>query len=180
MKKLKRISDWLQVFILVVLIVITIPYTPLLWKPLSQDQKSLVIEGIYLSAFLFGICILVYLVFYQKERKVLPYFWLMVITILYIQAFSALKDFPIEKFHVIEYGALGFLIFKALKNDLKDLSIYIWSALIICYIGIIDETIQWILPNRVGTIEDVWLNIKSGVLVLMLIGLVIRPGEIEK
>jgi len=180
MEKIKRISGWLQVLVLVGLIFITIPYTPLLWKPLSAHQKSFAIVGIYFLAFLFGILILIYLVFYKKERKLSPYLWFLVITILYIQSFNTLKDFPIEKIHLIEYGALGFLIFKALKNDLKDLSIYIWSALIICYIGIIDETIQWIVPNRVGTIEDVWLNIRSGVLVLMLIGLVIRPGEIEK
>ena len=180
MEKIKRISGWLQVLALVVLIFITIPYTPLLWKLLSAHQKSFAIVVIYFLAFLFGILILIYLVFYKKERKLSPYLWFLVITILYIQSLNTLKDFPIEKIHLIEYGALGFLIFKALKNDLKDLSIYIWSALIICYIGIIDETIQWIVPNRVGTIEDVWINIKSGGLVLMLIGLVIRPGEIEK
>jgi len=180
MEKIKRISGWLQVLVLVVLIFITIPYTPLLWKPLSAHQKSFAIVVIYFLAFLFGILILIYLVFYKKERKLSPYLWFLVITILYIQFFNTLNEFPIEKIHLIEYGALGFLIFKALKNDLKDLSIYIWSALIIFYIGIIDETIQWIVPNRVGTIEDVWLNIKSGVLVLMLTGLVIRPGEIGK
>jgi len=70
-------------------------------------------------------------------------------------------------------------MFKALKNDLKDLNIYIWSGLITFYVGIFDEVIQWRVPNRVGAIEDVWLNTKSGILALMLIGLVIRPGEIE-
>lgn len=180
MKNLKRISDWVQVFLMVVLILITIPYTPLLWKPLAPDQKSFVIMGVYFLTFLLGISILIYLIYYKKKARISSYLWLLIVTILYIQAFNSLNEFPIEKIHLIEYGVLGFLVFKALKNDLKDLSIYIWSGLIIFYVGIIDETVQWITPNRVGTIEDVWLNVKSGILVLMLIELVIRPREIER
>ena len=180
MTKSKRISDWLQVLSLIVLICLTIPYTPLLWKPLSADQKSLIITGIYALAFLLGLFILIYLFFCRKERRVLPYLWLFTVALLYLQALNSLKEFPIEKFHLIEYGVLGILTFKALKNDIKDLSVYILSGLVILYIGIFDETIQWFTPNRVGAIEDVWLNIKSGILSLMLIGLVLRPREIEE
>ncbi|OGL43408.1 MAG: hypothetical protein A2042_07460 [Candidatus Schekmanbacteria bacterium GWA2_38_11] len=179
MTKSKRISDWLQVLSLIVLICLTIPYTPLLWKPLSADQKSLIITGIYALAFLLGLFILIYLFFYRKERRVLPYLWLFTVALLYLQALNSLKEFPIEKFHLIEYGALGILTFKALKNDIRDLNIYIWSILITFYVGIFDETVQWLVPNRVGAIEDVWLNTKSGILSLMLIGLVIRPKGIE-
>ena len=176
---LKQVYDWLQVFLCSVLIFITIPYTPLIWKTLSAAQKSQVIIGIYFLALLLGISILIYLLFLKKERSIFPYFWFLIAVLLYVQSFSILNEFPVEKVHLIEYGILGFLVFKALKNNLKNLNVYIWSLLLIFYVGIFDETIQWLIPNRIGDIIDVWLNTKSGVLSLLLIGLVIRPRDIE-
>lgn len=108
----------------------------------------------------------------------LPYLWLLIIAFLYILLLKNLNEFPVEKIHLVEYGILGLLTFKALKNSIKDLTVYILSFVITFYVGMFDEVIQWIVPNRVGTIEDVWLNVKSSLLILMLIGLVIKPKEI--
>src|SRR3972149_5360149 len=123
MKISKKYFDWLQFILFSILIFITIPYIPKIWKSLSPDQKSLAISGIYLLVFLFGVSIFCYLFFYRKEKNILSYMLLLGIAVLYYYALDTVKDFPIEKFHLIEYGILSLVVFNVLKNYIKDLSI---------------------------------------------------------
>ena len=76
---------------------------------------------------------------------------------------------PEEKIHLIEYGILAFLVFRALQFDLKkDIYLYGLSFLIVSGFGAADELIQHVLPNRVGDMRDVFLNASSGILGLMI------------
>ena len=66
---------------------------------------------------------------------------------------------PIEKIHLLEYGLLAPLVFRAVLIDVKDRLIY-WITIVICLIGGIgDELFQGYLPNRVGDLEDLELNL---------------------
>ena len=80
--------------------------------------------------------------------------------------------------HFIEYGLLGFLVFRALRHNISDKSIYLCSGIIVFCLGFLDEGIQYVLPNRVYQISDVIVNGISGVLALLIIGLCFQP-ELE-
>jgi len=75
---------------------------------------------------------------------------------------------PEERIHLLEYGLLSFLVFRVRSADWSALFAYWQTFLIVSFIGTLDEIIQYIIPNRVGDIRDIILNIVSGLLGLVL------------
>jgi hypothetical protein len=63
----------------------------------------------------------------------------------------------VERFHLIEYGALTCLYYRAwqLRGDITSL---VFPALAAFAVGIADEGFQWLVPARVGEVRDVLLN----------------------
>ena len=78
-------------------------------------------------------------------------------------------EIPAEKLHLLEYGFLGYLVFKVMSNVRSRMKQYLYAALIVGVIGIGDELIQKLLPNRVCDVKDMALNFISGILGLALI-----------
>ena len=62
-----------------------------------------------------------------------------------------------ERFHFIEYGLITFLFYRAWR-PLEDPSIVILPALAALLVGTADEWLQWFIPNRVGELNDIFLN----------------------
>lgn len=77
-----------------------------------------------------------------------------------------------EKIHFIEYGLLGFLVYRALVVDIKGWQVYLLSLLLVFTLGWIDEGIQYLLPNRVYDIRDVVMNGVGGAIGLVFIFIV--------
>lgn len=91
--------------------------------------------------------------------------------------------FPItssEKVHFLEYGLLGMLLCKALSYYIRNKLAYLVATLGVYIVGVVDEGIQWALPNRVGDYRDLWLNLLSGVLAILMVALVIRPRIFQR
>jgi VanZ like protein len=63
----------------------------------------------------------------------------------------------VQRFHFIEYGLITFLFYRAWR-PLEDLSIVILPALAGLLVGTADEWLQWFIPNRVGELDDIFLN----------------------
>ena len=101
------------------------------------------------------------LIFRLKIRSITNYFWLLLVAALYIYFTIKLWDAPEEAVHFLEYGLLGFLLFRALKFHTKDVGIYFIAFFIGCLVGIFDEILQWIVPLRIWDIRDVGLNALS-------------------
>ena len=93
----------------------------------------------------------------------------------FLQAQDIFPVYPGEKVHLLEYGFLGVLFCNALRYRIKDKTGYLLALLGVYLIGLMDENIQWTLPNRVGEYRDALVNLISGALGLLAIGLVIRP-----
>lgn len=142
----------------------------------------------YIVSLLLGISLIVYLIFIKGEQRGFVYFWLAAISIAY--AFLVYRQkLPAEKFHFIEYGFLGYLSYSAVEKsdrvnslsekffDSRHSLYYSTACLIVLIIASADEFIQYLLPNRVGELSDVFINLVSGALGLMTIGLVLRRHE---
>ena len=67
-------------------------------------------------------------------------------------------EIPEERVHFLEYGVLGFFVLKATNE--KIFITFIFVALV----GAVDEFIQFLLPQRVGELRDVAMNIIGGAL----------------
>ena len=66
-----------------------------------------------------------------------------------------------ERVHFIQYGLLGLLVSRAYK--ISSFNILLVYCLFIMSVGLVDEIIQWFLPNRYGDIRDVVMNSLGGV-----------------
>lgn len=98
---------------------------------------------------------------------------------LYIYFTLKLWKIPEEAVHFLEYGLLGFFLFRALSHNVKDKSIYFTATLFALLIGTFDEILQWITPQRYWDFRDVGLNALSGGLFQLAIWKVIRPKIIS-
>ena len=87
---------------------------------------------------------------------------------------------PVERSHLVEYGVLAILIYVALleRNDNggrvpAPALMAIGMAMLL---GVIDELIQWFLPNRVYDPVDIAFNVIAAV---MGVGLVVIVREVR-
>ena len=87
-------------------------------------------------------------------------FILIISPLLLLTYFSLSLDVWDERIHFIEYGVLGVLISRAV--NIRTFKEIIATCCLITLIGVVDEIIQWYLPNRVGDIRDVTMNSFGG------------------
>jgi len=96
------------------------------------------------------------------------YFLLCVVLSAYLYGLVTIQ-YPEEKIHFIEYGFLAYLVFKAIRLDIRKPIAYGYAFLLTSIFGWIDEGIQYCLPNRYYQMEDVVLNSVSAALGLFLV-----------
>lgn len=103
-----------------------------------------------------------YFLWFRLKIRALPnYLWLAAIAIAYIFFTLKLWERPEEAIHFLEYGLLGFLLFKAFQHHIHDKSIYLAVFLLGTMIGIFDEILQWMIPLRYWDLRDVGLDALS-------------------
>ena len=85
--------------------------------------------------------------------------------------------FPAERLHLVEYGLMGYVLLRALRFDLRPALAYLASFALAVLIGIGDECIQWVLPQRFFEVKDIQLNALSAALGLLLTRLVGVAGD---
>ena len=64
----------------------------------------------------------------------------------------------VERFHFLQYGLITFLFYRAWR-PLGDLSIFFLPVLAGLIVGTVEEWFQWFIPNRVGEMADIFLNL---------------------
>jgi VanZ family protein len=98
-----------------------------------------------------------------------PYAALVGVFAAYGYVLFTFSQFPAERLHLLEYGLVGVLLFRALALDLPCNRAYLASFCLTVVIGVGDETIQWVLPQRFFELKDIQLNAVSAALGLLLI-----------
>lgn len=179
-KQKDRLLSWLLVFLCILAIFLIVPVARTIQKYVSSHWgASLFGYAVLLTVSGIFIYLLLYLFFRMKIRRISNYLWLLLVTTLYVYFTLQLWDVPVEAIHFLEYGLLGFLLFRALKFDIKDLSLYIIAFLMGSLVGIFDEILQWIVPLRLWDIRDVGLNALSCGLFQLGLWKGIWPGGIS-
>ena len=113
----------------------------------------------------------------RKQISLSP--WQALILLLILGAFSwltwSLRKNPEEALHFVQYGVLSLLIFRALLRHISDWSIYILAAMLGTFFGILDEIIQWLIPDRYFDYRDIGINALAVWLVQAALAMGIHP-----
>lgn len=90
-----------------------------------------------------------------------------------------LRGNPEEALHLVEYGFLSLLAFRALSATHPNTASVIGSAVVAALFGIGDELIQWIVPTRAFDFRDIAINASGGMLMSLAIGAGLRPAFLQ-
>lgn len=83
-------------------------------------------------------------------------------------------DVVAEAFHLVEYGVLAAVAFRALSFRLGGPGTYVAAGALAAFVGIVDEFVQWLVPGRYWGLHDVALDVAGGMLALLWIALLRR------
>lgn len=176
-KENKRAS-WTLVGAWVTLIYITVPVARELrnWIDTEIGSWSFVV-------FAFGsIAVAVIISVRSLLTRRLPlsaWVWLIGALSLFALYIYELRDIPEEALHVFQYGMLSILVYRAMTHHLRNYNIYIAASLMVGMFGIIDEYIQWFVPDRVFDLRDIRTNFFAGLLAQLTIMGGLRPKIIS-
>lgn len=133
-------KKWLIVVAYTILILATLPWARNLWDLAGDRNGFYILAGLYICSAGF---------LYIRYKNIF------IIGLLGSIGFAIFKliPLPIERIHFIEYGILGWLSYWAGSKK---------AFLYVVTIGIIDELIQGILPNRYFDIRDIFMNVIGG------------------
>jgi len=170
-----RFFNWLRVILWTGIIFATLPYARTWTDWITQRFSGYFIPAIVYAILLyFLIYTIVWMIKSRSSRA--DYVLLIIVTAGYL--YSLLKiTIIIEQVHFIEYGILAYFFLKAIRHYRSDAGVYLIAAFAVTLVGIIDEIIQGFLPDRVGELHDVYLNIISGLLALCWYRITLKPSE---
>lgn len=152
--------------------------------PVARAISDFVRDNLGGSAFTYGVATIMLLglitmlglLFRRRDVGWGQYAWLAAVGAAYLYFIFVLKDgSPEEAAHYVMYGGLGLLLYRALVHRVRDWSIYLVAALIGTFVGIMDETIQWLTPKRYFDTRDIWLNFTGVALAQVAIAQGLRP-----
>jgi len=165
-------SIWIIIAIYIFLIYSTLSVTPLIWNFLytflEQKFLNIVVNIIFIIITFFILYFLIkkkkFYFLIKKKKSKICFFFLLIFLFLILLLITRIEK-PAERIHFLEYGILGALIFKATGEKVKQ---NIFAIILLFIIAVIDELIQYMLPNRVGDIKDIVMNITGGIIGLCL------------
>lgn len=106
--------------------------------------------------------------------------WVMAIAGLIVYLVVGLADgSAVEAVHYVQYGTLSLLLFRAFSHRVRDYSIYVAVTITGTLVGMMDETVQWLTPDRVFDLRDIWLNFTGVAFVQIGLAAGIRPKVIS-
>jgi len=170
--------SWLYAAIWSCVIFCTIPFARAFWDIIITHIG----HDFFLFATVAGAIAAGILAFTNLRRRSLPlsaYGWLLGILTAFIGYAYYLRNIPVEPIHVLEYGILGLLVYRALVHRIRDYSVYVFAMLIVGLAGVFDEYIQWVIPSRVFDLQDIRTNIIAGGLAQIGIAAGLRPSLVS-
>jgi VanZ family protein len=177
----RRFLDWLWVALCTLSIFLIVPLARTIQKFVSarwgRPFFGYAVLAVTALAFIILIC---GLVFRLRIRTPSNYFWLAAVAALYVYFTLQLWRAPEEAVHFLEYGLLGYFLFRALSLSIRDTSIYPTAFLIASLIGIFDEILQWIMPGRYWDFRDAGLNALAAGLFQVALWKGIKPRVISE
>ncbi|MGB7295855.1 MAG: VanZ family protein [Candidatus Aminicenantales bacterium] len=177
----KKVFAWLAVALCILAIFLVVPLARTIQKFVSAHWGRTLFGYGVIAATAAAFCVIIYiLAFRLKIRSPSNYVWLAAVAGLYVYFTLQLWRAPEEAVHFLEYGLLGFLLFRALSLSIRDKSIYLTAFFIGSLVGIFDEILQWAMPGRYWDFRDAGLNALATGLFQVALWKGIKPGIISQ
>ncbi|MFH0839300.1 MAG: VanZ family protein [Candidatus Omnitrophota bacterium] len=170
--------DWRWVIAYVCVIYVTLPIMPPVMNYAATFLGKVFTFIPLILLLLSGALLLYYLVFFLRLRNVLLYGYCAAIFLIALIILINIK-LTVERIHIFEYGILPFLIKPSLIRRNARGPQHIKVFLIGLGIGIIDELIQLMLPNRFFAVSDIMINGISVLLGVFIVGILDRARSIK-
>jgi len=155
----------------------TVPVFPAVWDRLRSHTDGAIRHLGTLIILGFAVAVLVAVQRRVGRRDWVPYAILAMVFAAYGYLLAVFGTYPAERLHLIEYGLVGWTLFRALRLDLSEGRAYVTALLLTVLVGIGDESIQWVLPQRFFELKDVGLNAVSGALGLLTVRFALYGGR---
>ncbi len=158
-------------------ILVSLPVTPILWRAAAKTL------GLAFDALGYAVLTLttaVFAIYINRHRERFSAFSLLLLALFATVYFYLLKyqcRFPAERLHLMEYGLLAYLFYRALRFDFSKASAYVLGFLLSSGFGFMDEVIQYFLPNRVFELRDVMTNVAASALGLLVVGVLLKANS---
>ncbi len=177
---------FLPPLILVVAVVSSAPFMGLIRDALFDRFGGSTVRYLTLTLLVLAAAVFLYGVSRIRERRLLRYAGLglaaglialqeVVLGVDVGDAGLAARINVVEKIHIIEYGLLAYLLYRAFKPA-GDLSMLLLPLLWVAVAGVVEESMQWLVETRLGEIRDVFLNVYAG-LCGLIFSLAMDPPE---
>lgn len=155
----EKFLAWLWVGLCTLSILAIVPLARAIQRFVTAHGGRVLFGYAVIGATAVAFCVLIYVLFFHlKIRSVSQYIWLALIAAFYIYYTLRLWKAPEEAVHFLEYGLLGFFLFRALSFTTQDKSVYFAAFFAGSLVGICDEIFQWAVPGRYWDLRDVGLN----------------------
>ena len=172
--------SWFWVLLCIIGIYSTIPLARSVQKFVYNNiGRDFFTYAVFFAIFAATAALLYLFIFRLKIKNISQYCWLLLSAGLCIYYTIQLRKHPEEAIHILEYGLLSLLIFRALSHRVRDWSIYITVVLSVLFIGTMDEFIQWMMPQRFWDIKDVIINTLAAAIFQLAVWKGIRPEVIS-
>ena len=165
----RLIRDWTFLALCAATVLSTIS----LVRPMEEWLKSngvlsiLVVGPIVLIFFVLVILAIISLARPGQGRAV-RLFYLLNIAIAYFLLFQVLGKFPVERAHLVVYGAAGILALRVAWHYKRGIEAYALAFTMTFFLGFMDEAIQYFTPGRVYDPRDVATDAISGLMGLLV------------
>lgn len=161
------------------LILVTLPLTPILWRTATRIFGARFDSVAYVVSALVTLGIVIYMIWRWSAFGLVRFLLIAGLGFVYYYLLIFHCKFPAERLHLIEYGLLAYLLFRALRMDFSRALSYAMSFLISSGYGVFDEIIQYILPNRAFEVRDIMTNLMASALGLLIVAVLTRPSPPE-
>jgi glycopeptide antibiotics resistance protein len=174
-----RLRAWFYVSLMLGLILITLPLTPILWRAGTKGLgRRLDLLG-YVALIVAILFVLMYMIRHRARFCGFHFLLIAALAGIYFYLLKHQCRFPAEKLHLLEYGVVACLFYRALRTDFPSAKSYVLAFLMSSGFGFLDEIIQYLLPNRVFEIRDVMTNVAASALGLVVLALLITADRHE-
>ena len=161
---IKKKSVWILISIYILFIYISLPFLPAIVGILSEFFTKEFLN--FLSLVLSVLFFMILSVWIFKKKYHLKQFLIIISPLFLLTFWSVILDVWVERIHFIEYAVLGLQVSTVV--NVRTIFGIIFTCCFITLTGLVDEIIQWILPNRVGDIRDVFMNSGGGLVGLWI------------
>ncbi len=161
-------GGWVAAALYTLLIFAFLPLFPDFWAALSRHLPE--IAGVSRYGMI-ALLVILFSGLFLFHKRCGPGFYVLAFAVFLGYGFLILFvcQYPAERFHVLEYGVLVILVYRALAPRMKTARIYCFIVLYTFSVGLIDELIQALLPNRVYDPRDIAINWAASLLAVCLL-----------